>query len=36
MQIFAKTLTPRVQTLEVEPSDTIETVKHMLEDKIGA
>ena len=33
MQIFAKTLTGKTITLEVEPSDTIETVKAKIQDK---
>ncbi|XP_032034857.1 ubiquitin-like [Hylobates moloch] len=33
MQIFVKTLTGKVITLEVEPSDTIENVKAKIQDK---
>ena len=33
MQIFVKTLTGKTITLEVEPSDTIETVKTKIQDK---
>lgn len=33
MQIFCKTLTGKTITLEVEPSDTIEAVKHKIQDK---
>ena len=35
MQIFIKTLTGRTITLEVEGSDTIETVKQKIQDKEG-
>lgn len=35
MQIFVKTLTGRTITLDVEGSDTIETVKQMIEDREG-
>ena len=35
MQIFIKTLTGRIFSLEVEPSDTIENVKTKLQDKVG-
>ena len=35
MQIFVKTLTGQIITLEVEPSDTIEKVKSMIESKYG-
>jgi len=33
MQIFVKTLTGKTITLDVEPSDTIETVKTKIQDK---
>ncbi len=33
MQIFVKTLTGKTITLDVEPSDTIETVKNKIQDK---
>jgi ubiquitin len=32
-QIFCKTLTGKTITLDVEPSDTIESVKHKIQDK---
>ncbi|AHH82621.1 ubiquitin [Buzura suppressaria nucleopolyhedrovirus] len=35
MQIFVKTLTGKTITLEVELSDTVETVKQKLQDKEG-
>ena len=35
MQIFIKTLTGKTTTLEVEPSDTIESVKQKIQDKEG-
>jgi ubiquitin/ribosomal protein S30 len=35
MQIFVKTLTGKTITLEVEPSDSIETVKAKIQDKDG-
>ena len=35
MQIFVKTLTGQIITLDVEPSDTIEKVKSMIESKYG-
>ena len=35
MQIFIKTLTGKTITLEVEPSDTIESVKNKIQDKEG-
>ena len=35
MQIFVLTLTGKTITLEVEPSDSIEGVKHLIQDKEG-
>ena len=35
MQIFAKTLTEKTITLEIEPSDLIENVKQKIQDKEG-
>ncbi|EZG89017.1 ubiquitin-60S ribosomal protein L40 [Gregarina niphandrodes] len=35
MQIFVKTLTGKTLTLEVEPTDSIETVKAKIQDKEG-
>jgi len=35
MQIFVKTLTGKTITLDVESSDTIETVKQKVQDKEG-
>ncbi|MCW3834832.1 ubiquitin family protein [Sphingomonas canadensis] len=35
MQIFVKTLTGKTVTLDVDPSDTIENVKAMIQDKEG-
>lgn len=35
MQIFCKTLTGKTITLEVDPSDTIETVKSKIQEKEG-
>jgi ubiquitin C len=35
MQIFIKTLTGKVITIEVEPSDSIETIKEKVQDKEG-
>ncbi len=35
MQIFVKTLTGKTVALDVEPSDTIETVKQKIQDKDG-
>lgn len=35
MQIFVKTLTGKTITLDVDPSNTIETVKQMIQDKEG-
>ena len=35
MQVFVKTLTGKTITLEVEPSDSVENVKAMIQDKEG-
>ena len=35
MQIFVKTLTGKTITLDVEESDTVESVKHKIQDKEG-
>ena len=35
MQIFCKTLTGKTLTLEVEPADSIESVKQKIQDKEG-
>tara|TARA_B100000902_G_C27137251_1_gene826730 strand:+ start:625 stop:858 length:234 start_codon:yes stop_codon:yes gene_type:complete len=35
MQVFIKTLTGKTITLEVEPTDTIESVKQKIQDKEG-
>ena len=35
MQIFVKTLTGKTITLEVQPTDTIEHIKHLSLDKMG-
>ena len=35
MQIFVKTLTGKTITLDVEPSDTIENIKHKIQEKEG-
>jgi hypothetical protein len=35
MQIFVKTLTGKTITLDVEPSDNIETIKQKITDKEG-
>jgi ubiquitin len=35
MQIFVKTLTGKTITLDVDPSDTIESVKSQIQDKEG-
>ncbi len=35
MQIFVKTLTGKVMTLDIEPSDTIESLKQKIQDKEG-
>lgn len=35
MQIFVKTLTGKTITLEVEPSDTVESIREKIRDKEG-
>lgn len=35
MQIFVKTLTGKTITLEVEPADTIDTIREKIQDKEG-
>lgn len=35
MQIFVKTLTGKTITLEIEPADTVATVKQKIQDKEG-
>ena len=35
MQIFVKTLTGKTITLEVEPSDTIESIKTKIQDSVN-
>lgn len=35
MQIFVKTLTGKTMTLEVDPSESVETVKGKIQDKEG-
>ncbi|NDE15892.1 hypothetical protein EBZ80_13270 [bacterium] len=35
MQLFVRTLVGRTITLDVEPSDTIESVKQKIQDKEG-
>ena len=35
MQIYVKTLTGKTITIEVEPSDTIDVVKSLIQDKEG-
>jgi len=35
MQIFVKTLTGKTITLEVDPNETIETIKQKIQDKEG-
>jgi large subunit ribosomal protein L40e len=35
MQIFVKTLTGKVMTLDVDPSDTVESLKQRIQEKEG-